>query len=107
MTISVADLKFYQSERMTDNSDGGGQMTANEIVTGGTHQIFDGVTDTDRALGDVSIRKVYSAVTSANTDKYLDAGVALFKAPADPAVSVALFTTGDFYDERAALPRHE
>ena len=34
MTISVADLKFYQSERMTDNSDGGGQMTANEIVTG-------------------------------------------------------------------------
>jgi len=103
MTISVADLKFYQSERMTDNSDGGGQMTDNEIVTGGTHQIFDGVTDTDRALGDVSIRKIYSAVTSANTDKYLDAGVALFKAPADPAVSVALFTTGDFYDERSAL----
>jgi len=103
MTISVADLKFFQSERMTDNSDGGGQMTDNEIVTGGTHQIFDGVTDTDRALGDVSIRKLYAAVTSANTDKYLDAGVALFKAPADPAVSVALFTTGDFYDERSDL----
>jgi len=36
MTISIADLKFFQSERMTDNSDGGGQMTDNEIVTGGT-----------------------------------------------------------------------
>lgn len=100
MSITVADLKFFQSERMTDESDGGGQMTDNEIVSGEDNQIFDDVSDVDRAAGDVSIRKIYAAVTSANTDKYLDAGVVVFKEPVDEAASVLLLSTGDFYDER-------
>lgn len=103
MPITVADLKFFQAERMTDFDDGGGRMTANEIVSGAENQIFDDVSDVDRAAGDVSIRKVYAAVTSADTDKYLDAGVAVWKAPADPAVSVLAFSTADGYDERADL----
>lgn len=103
MAITVANLQFFQSERMTDNSDGGGQMTDSEIVSGADNQIFDDVSDVDRAAGDVSLRKVYAAVTSADTDKYLDAGVVIFKAPADPDVSVLAFTTGSFFDERAAL----
>ncbi|MCB1824224.1 MAG: hypothetical protein KDJ54_06415 [Candidatus Competibacteraceae bacterium] len=103
MTITVADLKIFQSERMADNADGGGRMTANAVVSGAENQIFDDVTDVDRAAGDVSIRKVFAAVTSANTDKYLDAGVCVFSRPADPAVSVAAFSTGDFYDERDDL----
>lgn len=103
MSITVADLNFFQSERMTDFADGGGRMTANEIVSGAENQIFDDVTDQDRAAGDVSIRKVYVAVTSADTDKYLDAGVAVWKEPADSAASVLAFSTGDFYDERADL----
>lgn len=103
MTIAVADLKFFLSERMTDNSDGGGKMTATEVVSGAENQIFDDVTDVDRAAGDVSIRKVFGSVASNNTDKYLDAGIAIFKPPADPAASVLAFSTGDFYDERSAL----
>lgn len=103
MTIAVADLKFFQSERMTDNSDGGGRMTANEIVSGAENQVFDDISDQDRAAGEVSIRKSFAAVTSANTDKYLDAGVAVFREPADPAVSVLAFSTGSHYDERADL----
>lgn len=103
MSIAVADLKFFLSERMTDNSDGGGKMTATEIVSGAENQIFDDVTDVDRAAGDVSIRKVFGSVASNNTDKYLDAGIAIFKSPADPAASVLAFSTGSFYDERAAL----
>lgn len=103
MAITVADLKFFKSERMTDNSDGGGQMTANEIVSGQENQIFDDVSDVDRAAGDISIRKVYAAVTSADTDKYLDAGVVVFDEPNDPAASVLAFTTGSYYDERSAL----
>jgi len=103
MAITVADLKFFQSERMTDESDGGGQMTANEIVSGQDNQIFDDISDVDRAAGDVSLRKVYAAVTSENTDKYLDAGVVIFKEPADPAATVLAFSTGDYFDERADL----
>lgn len=103
MAITVADLKFFQSERMTDEADGGGRMTATEIVSGADNQIFDDVSDVDRAAGDVSIRKVYAAVTSPDTDKYLDAGVVVFAEPTDPNTSVLAFSTGSFYDERADL----
>ncbi len=103
MTITVNDLKFFKSERMTDFADGGGQMTGNEIVSGVENQIFDDISDVDRAAGDVSIRKIYAAVTSANTDKYLDAGVVVFDEPDDPATSVLITSTGDFFDERAQI----
>ncbi len=103
MPITVDKLQFFQSERMTDEDDGGGRMTATEIVSGADNQIFDDVSDVDRAAGDVSLRKVYAAVTSADTDKYLDAGVVVFREPADPDVSVLAFSTASFYDERADL----
>jgi len=103
MTITVDDIKLRQSQRMTDNSDGGGRMSGVEIVSGVENQIFDDISDVDRAVGDVSIRKIYGAVASANTDKFLDAGLVVFKAPADDDVSVLAFTTGSFYDERPAL----
>ena len=103
MAITLADLKFFQSERMTESDDGGGRMSATEIVSGVENSIFDDVSDVDRAAGDASLRKVYAAVTSADTAKYLDAGVVIFKAPADPNSSVMLFSTRDFYDERADI----
>lgn len=103
MAITVDTLRFYAAERMTDNSDGGGQMSGNEIISGQSNQIWDDVSDVDRAAGDVSIRKVYAAVTSADTDKYLDAGVVVFQEPADPAASVLAFSTQSYYDERDAI----
>lgn len=101
MAITTDTLKMFASERMTDNADGGGQMSANEIVLGASNQIFDDMSDVDRASGDLSLRKVYAAVTSADTDKYLDAGVVILKPPEDPSVGVMLFSNGDYYDERA------
>lgn len=103
MPITANDLRWFRSERMTDNDDGGGQMTSNEIFSGQENQIFDDLSDVDRAAGDVSIRKVYAAVASADDAKYLDAGVVVLKAPADPKVSVTAFSTGDYYDEREDL----
>lgn len=103
MAITTETLKFYAAERMTDFDDGGGQMTANEIVSGQSNQIFDDISDVDRASGDLSIRKIYSAVISADTDKYLDAGVVILKPPADENTSVVSFSTGDYYDERSDL----
>ena len=95
--------RFYRAERMTDFSDGGGRMSPNEIVSGVENSVFSDVSDVDRAAGDVSIRKTYAAVTSADTAEYLDAGVVVFKAPADPAASVLAMSTGNFYDERDAI----
>ncbi len=103
MTITVDHIQLFQSERMTDNDDGGGQMSGVAIVSGVENQIVDDISDVDRAIGDVSIRKVYGAVTSANTDKFLDSGFIVAKAPADDDVSVLLFSTDNFYDERTDL----
>ena len=103
MPITANDLRWYQSERMTDEDDGGGQMSGVEIVSGVENLIFDDLSDVDRAAGDVSIRKVYAAVASDSDDKYLDAGILVLTPPADPATSVVCFSTGSFYDERAAL----
>lgn len=103
MAITVDTLKVFRSERMTDFDDGGGKMSATALVSGSSNQVFDDVSDVDRASGDLSIRKVYAAVTSADTDKYLDAGVVILSPPADPNVSVLAFSTGDYFDERAAL----
>ncbi len=103
MAITVDKLKFYTAERMTDFEDGGGQMTDNEIVSGASNQIFDDISDVDRASGDLSLRKVYAAVTSADTDKYLDAGVVILRPPADENTSVVAFSTGSHYDERSDL----
>lgn len=100
MAITIDSLKFKASERMTDNSDGGGMMGATEIVSGVENSVFDDVSDVDRATGDISIRKVYASVASADNDKYLDASIGIFRAPADSDVTVIGFSTGDFYDER-------
>lgn len=101
--ITIADLNFFLTERMTDESDGGGRMTATKVVSGADNQIFDDISDVDRAAGDVSIRKIVAAVTSPNTAKYLDAGVVVFREPTDPATSVLIFSTGSLYDLRADL----
>jgi hypothetical protein len=103
MAIQAADLRWYCSERMHDESDGGGQMSGAEILFGSENRIFDDLSDVDRAAGDVSIRKVYAAVADDSDDKYLDAGVVVLRAPTDPDVSVLAFSTGDYYDERSAL----
>jgi len=103
MSITTDNLVFYKSERMTDNSDGGGRMTATQIVPNVENQIFDDISDVDRASGDVSIRKIYASVTSADTSKYLDAGVVVFKPPTDTAATVMAFSSGDFYDQHSDL----
>lgn len=103
MPITADTLRWFQSQRMTDEDDGGGRMAPVEIVPSVENQIFDDLSDVDRAAGDVSIRKVYAAVASADDDKYLDAGAVLFRPPADPDVAVTAFSTGDYYDERADM----
>lgn len=103
MPITANDLRWFKSERMTDEDDGGGRLTSQEIVWGLENQVFDDISDVDRAAGDVSIRKIYASVANQDDDKYLDAGVAVLRPPADPDVSVVAFSTGSFYDERSDL----
>ena len=91
-----------QPERLTDNEDGGGQLTGNEVIDGDINNLFEDISRVDRTYGEVSLRKAFLKVDTATTDLYLDAHSILSAQPLDPNVSGLLFTTQDFYDEREA-----
>ncbi|CAM3306658.1 hypothetical protein [Halomonas lysinitropha] len=100
MPILQGDIKLLKSERMTDNTDGGGRITGNEIVDGLSNEIFNDVSDLDRVYGRTSLRKVFGAVETDDTDYYFGAHVIIDQAPADDNVSVLAFSTGSPVDER-------
>lgn len=100
MAITTLDLKFRQSERMTDFADGGGRMSAIEIIDGQLNNVFADRSDLDALIGRVSLRKWFFEVNTANTDTYLGAFTFLTEPPAEPLVSVCLFNTGSVTDER-------
>lgn len=102
MAITSDDIKLMQPERLTDNEDGGGQMTGNEVIDGDINNLFEDISRVDRTYGEVSLRKAFLKVDTATTDLYLDAHSILSAQPLDPNVSGLLFTTQDFYDEREA-----
>ncbi len=82
---------------MTDESDGGGEMTGNEIISGEHNSIFPDVSDLDRAYGVVNIRSVHAAVKSALAETYFGATVGVLKQPDDPNVSITLMSQNSPY----------
>ena len=94
MTIRQGDIKLMQSQRMTDNEDGGGRITGNEVEDGKSNGIFDDVSDLDRAYGRTSLRRVFPAVLTDTTDQYFGSHVIIDQIPSDPNVSVLAFQAG-------------
>ena len=102
MAILKGDVKLTKSEVMDDVPEGGGAPTANLVVDGVSNAIFPDISETDRAAGRVSARKVHVWVQSDDTDTYLGANVIIAEPPNDPNVSVTLFSTGETFDRRTA-----
>lgn len=100
MSITENDVKLMAAERLTDNDDGGGQMSAVEIMDGVVNNLFPDISRLDRTYGRVNLRKLYAAVRTANTDTYYGSHVIVADAPDDPNVSITLFTTDSYTDER-------
>jgi hypothetical protein len=101
--ILSTDILFLASERMTQNSDGGGRITADVVLDGEENGIFPDIASGDRIAGRTFIAKVYPAVRSPNDALYLASRVFLTEPPLDEKVSLALFTTGSWTDERQQL----
>ena len=102
MPISAADIKIMASERMTDEDDGGGMQTANEIVDGEANNLFPDISRLDRTYGRVSLRKFFASVQTDTVDTYYGSHSVITDPPDDPNVGVLLFSTGSHTDERAA-----
>ena len=100
MTINNSDIKLKQSERLTDTDDGGGHMTAQEVIDGEVNNLFPDISRLDRTTGRVSLRKAFAHADTANQDTYYGAHLIVTKQPADPNVKIALFDTDSASDER-------
>lgn len=102
MPINVDDIKLLASRVMDDIPNGGGAPTANVIQDGVSNAIFNDISEVDRAGGNVSLRKMFVSVQTPTTDIYLGANLVVADPPADPNVSVTLFSTADVFDTRAS-----
>lgn len=102
MAIETKDLVIYQSERLADNDDGGGKYNGQIVADGQSNNLFNDISEMDRTMGDVSMRKIFPAVTTNDTDTLMGATVFISENPKDPNVSALLFSTESFTDQRSS-----
>src|SRR5574343_1453481 len=102
MTILPSNLRLLESERMTDNSDGGGRRTSHVIADGVAGNVFPKVSRIDAVYGRVNLRKIYPHVNSSNLDVYAGAHLIITDAPDNQRIHVLAFSTGSDYDNRTA-----
>lgn len=100
MAITQNDLEILKSEIMADTPDGGGLPTGIAVIDGVSNNLFPDVSDIDRLLGRVRLRKVSLAVKTANADLLQAPRMLLTEIPDNPNISVFFFKASDFADRR-------
>ncbi|MFZ2990902.1 hypothetical protein [Ideonella sp.] len=103
MPITKDDIKLLASERLTDDADGGGFMTANPITDGVENNLFPDISEIDRAQGAVDFRKAFVAVLADTSDTLFGAHVILDSVATDPAVSAVLCASSSISQTRGEL----
>lgn len=101
MSILDGDIQLLKSEVLDDVPEGGGMATGIAVVDGTSNNLFPDISELDRTYGRIALRKIYPAVVTDNTDTYFGANIIVAEKPADPNVSVTLFTTGSWSDHRS------
>ncbi|WP_151800741.1 hypothetical protein [Acinetobacter junii] len=102
MPIETNNLVLYKSERLTDTTDGGGKYSGQVVVDGESNNLFPDVSELDRTMGRVSLRKIFAAVNNNDTESLMGSTVFISKNPDDPNVSALLFSTKSHTDTRDA-----
>ena len=100
MPIQEQNIKFLASQVMDDVPEGGGAATGNEIPDGVMNNVFEDISDMDRAMGRFNLRKLFLAVRTLSTDLFGGAKTVVTALPEDPAIGYTLFTTNDPFDTR-------
>lgn len=101
MTITKDDIVLYESQKLTDESDGGGRATGKQVVSGQFNNLFEDISRLDRTVGDVALRKAFVGVNTATADTYLGAHVVISELTDDERVNVLLFEATGEGDTRA------
>ena len=100
MPITQNDLEILKSEIMADTPDGGGLPTGVAVIDGVSNNLFPDVSDIDRLIGRVRLRKVSLAVKTANAELLQAVRMLLTELPDNPNISVFFFKASDFADRR-------
>lgn len=100
MPVETNNLVLYKSERLTDTSDGGGKYSGQVVVDGESNNLFPDVSELDRTMGRVSLRKIFAGINNNDTDSLMGSTVFVSKNPNDPNVSALLFSTESHVDTR-------
>lgn len=100
MPIETNNLVLYKSERLTDTTDGGGKYSGQVVIDGESNNLFPDVSELDRTMGRVSLRKIFAAVNNNDTESLMGSTVFISKNPEDPNVSALLFSTRSHIDTR-------
>jgi hypothetical protein len=79
MPIETNNLVLYKSERLTDTSDGGGKYSGQVVIDGESNNLFPDVSELDRTMGRVSLRKIYAAVNNNDTESLMGSTVFISK----------------------------
>ncbi|UYM16377.1 hypothetical protein [Endozoicomonas euniceicola] len=66
MAINNDDVKLFESQRLSDEEDGGGRATGTEVIDGNINNLFQDISRIDRTIGDVALRKAYVGISTDN-----------------------------------------
>ncbi|GGE75973.1 hypothetical protein GCM10011533_30430 [Streptosporangium jomthongense] len=100
MPIQEQNIKFLKSQVMGDVPEGGGAATGTEIPDGVMNNVFEDISDLDRAMGRFNLRKLFLAVRTLSTDLFGGAKTVVTALPEDGAIGYTLFSTNDPFDTR-------
>ncbi|MFW1952073.1 hypothetical protein [Acinetobacter beijerinckii] len=100
MPVETNNLVLYKSERLTDTNDGGGKYSGQVVVDGESNNLFPDVSELDRTMGRVSLRKIFAGINNNDTESLMGSTVFISKNPDDPNVSALLFSTRSHTDTR-------
>lgn len=101
MPVETNNLVLYKSERLTDTTDGGGKYAGQVVVDGESNNLFPDVSELDRTMGRVSLRKIFAGINNSDTESLMGSTVFISKNPDDPNVSALLFSTESHTDVRS------
>lgn len=100
MPIQEQNIVFVESQVMDDVPEGGGAATGSVIVDGQMNNVFEDISDLDRAYGRFNLRKIFLAVRTLSTDLYGGAKTVITALPQDDALGYTLFSSNDPFDTR-------
>ncbi|MFB2539129.1 hypothetical protein [Acinetobacter sp. c3-l95] len=97
--ISKSDLKFFPSERLTDNDDGGG-LALGTPIAGKANELFNPISSIAKVNGGFYARMLYGGVQRPDAEPLIGAFSAITVPPKDPNVSYLLFKASKFGELR-------